>query len=111
MMNEKLRLPASCTRLSAETCASTEGGCFIRLSTVCFMLSKLFQSNRGYEIIDEEAVLLQQEHGDIVGLQHNVYTYADGYTYAYSVLTCTMKKASVSDFFYNLGDIWRSMGL
>ncbi len=111
-MDEKLRLPASCTRLDGAECAALEGGCLMRPSTWCYMMGRLFSPiQRSYELTPEEknAVFLQREHGDIVGLRYGRYTYADGYIY--KLPKEKTKNWSISNFFYDVGDFWDSIGL
>ncbi len=112
-MDEKLRLPASCTRLDGAECAALEGGCLMRPSTWCYMMGRMFMPYHGYQIgpTEEELriIYLQQEHGDIVKLRFGRYTYADGYVYKLETDNTAFGK--ISNFFYNAGDFWDLIGL
>lgn len=115
-MNEKLRLPSSCTRLDGTECAALEGGCFIRLSAWCYAMAHMVIPHQGYQryqtgLTEEElrAVYLQQEHGDIVKIRFSGYTYADGYVYKMPSRDTGFWK--VAGFFYDAGDLFHEIGL
>lgn len=105
-MNEKLRLPASCTRLGQAECTALEGGCLMRPSTFFAVLARMVRPQDYYAYWKWPDQSLQEEHGKIIGRRGNLYTYADGFTYQ---MEPEPEKGlwgflgGVADFFYDIG--------
>lgn len=110
-MDEKLRLPASFTRLDEAEQSALQGGCLMRPSTWCYMVSAMLRPGvySGLTDAEREAVWLQREHGDVIRLRLDTYTYADGYVY--KTPRNPGRYRGIAGFFLRASDFFDGVGL